>query len=508
MKRLWATLAVCALVAQVAISHSSAALAQDSAHDKALDAYVHGDRIETVKLYRQGAQAGDPRAQTSLGQMHEAGYGVPQDYAEAAKWYRLAAEQGHVDAQVKLANLYVDGRGVAQNHTEAAQWFRLAAEKDDTEAQTQLGYQYLEGLGVEQSYGKARKFLLPAAEQGKADAQYYLGTIFSKGLGVQPNDDKAAEWYHLAAEQGHAQAQYNLGRLYSTRRISGSVNVAVKWYREAAERNLAKAQRRLGLAYMRGRGVKADWVKALMWLSLAEAHGDIAAKAARFSLAQLMSNEQVAEAEGSAEAWLAAFHDRQERLMALLPDGTRVADSNPEVALKKAESALAHADYDEAFNWYLAAAEQGDSTAQYRLGTLYSKGLGVPQNYAQAARWFRRASQPSHSYPREELLALCETRGLLPAEFEKTVIWLHAAAEAGHLQGGADLAILYDCGLGVPQDKVAALMWYDIAAVVSGEEVKARYNDYAAQMTTAEVAGAKDRARAWLKAFHARRNSM
>ena len=190
--------------------------------------------------------------------------------------------------------------------------------------------------------------------------------------------------------------------------------------------------------------------------------------------------------------------------MALLPDGTRVADTSPEVALKRAESAMVQTNYDEALSWYLAAAEQGNSAAQYKLGVLYNEGRGVPRNYAQAARWFRRATEPSHSYPREDLLTLCKAPGVLPADFEKTVIWLHAAAEVGHLQGGAELGVLYDCGLGVPQDRITALMWYDIAAMVSGEDAKARYEDFAAQMNAAEVAEAEDRAQAWLKAFHAR----
>jgi Sel1 repeat len=37
-------------------------------------------------------------------------------------------------------------------------------------------------------------------------------------------------------------------------------------------------------------------------------------------------------------------------------------------------------------------AEQGDATAQSRLGDMYEDGHGVPQDYAEAVLWYRRAA--------------------------------------------------------------------------------------------------------------------
>ncbi len=37
-------------------------------------------------------------------------------------------------------------------------------------------------------------------------------------------------------------------------------------------------------------------------------------------------------------------------------------------------------------------AEQGNANAQFRLGFMYEKGLGVPQDYAQAHMWFDLAA--------------------------------------------------------------------------------------------------------------------
>ena len=49
-------------------------------------------------------------------------------------------------------------------------------------------------------------------------------------------------------------------------------------------------------------------------------------------------------------------------------------------------------DYAEAVKWYRMAAEQGDVTAQYSLGVMYSSVKGVPQDYVQAHMWFNLAA--------------------------------------------------------------------------------------------------------------------
>ena len=50
-------------------------------------------------------------------------------------------------------------------------------------------------------------------------------------------------------------------------------------------------------------------------------------------------------------------------------------------------------DYREALKWYRKAADQGNAAAQRNLGVMFGEGLGVPQDYAQALKWFRRAAQ-------------------------------------------------------------------------------------------------------------------
>ncbi len=40
----------------------------------------------------------------------------------------------------------------------------------------------------------------------------------------------------------------------------------------------------------------------------------------------------------------------------------------------------------------LSLAEQGNPTAQYRLGVMYDSGFGVTRDEAEAMKWYRRAA--------------------------------------------------------------------------------------------------------------------
>ena len=50
-----------------------------------------------------------------------------------------------------------------------------------------------------------------------------------------------------------------------------------------------------------------------------------------------------------------------------------------------------------AVNWCRLAAEQGNSNAQYNLGTMYRLGRGVTQNAAEAAKWYRIAAESENT---------------------------------------------------------------------------------------------------------------
>ena len=95
-------------------------------------------------------------------------------------------------------------------------------------------------------------------------------------------------------------------------------------------------------------------------------------------------------------------------------------------------------DYDTALKEFRPLAEQGDALAQFKLGRMYAKGRGVPQDYQEAAKWYR------------------------------------LAAEQGYAMAQGALGDTYRVGIGVPQDYGEAGKWYRLAADQGSDSESAR----------------------------------
>ena len=117
-------------------------------------------------------------------------------------------------------------------------------------------------LSVGQTASAQDSELLKRAQQGDASAQNNLGTAYKNGEGVIQDYAEAVRWYRLAAEQGHA-----------------------------------AAQSRLGVAFYRGEGTLKDLVSSYMWFNIAASLGVVSSGIARDSIAELMTLEQIAEAQ-------------------------------------------------------------------------------------------------------------------------------------------------------------------------------------------------------------------
>lgn len=63
-------------------------------------------------------------------------------------------------------------------------------------------------------------------------------------------------------------------------------------------------------------------------------------------------------------------------------------------------------DYVEAEKWFKKAAEQGHAQAQYELGEMYIRGLGVTKNEEDGLSWLRRAAEQGDTKARERLCAI------------------------------------------------------------------------------------------------------
>ncbi len=151
-------------------------------------------------------------------------------------------------------------------------------------------------------YATALRLFRPLAEQGNASAQNALGWMYRQASGVKQDFKEAMKWYRLAAEQGSAQAQYNLGVMYyQGSGVAKDFHEAMKWYRIAAAQGDAQAQYNLGFMYANGQGVPKDLLRGHMWWNIASEQGSIAAWATLKTISQMMTKEQIAEAQAMAQ---------------------------------------------------------------------------------------------------------------------------------------------------------------------------------------------------------------
>ena len=118
-------------------------------------------------------------------------------------------------------------------------------------------------------------------------------------------------------------------------------------------------------------------------------------------------------------------------------------------------------DYRTAYSEWQVAAEQGHAESQYRLGTMYEAGAGVPSDFLEASRWYRKAARQGHT-------------------------------SAQHMVG-----LTYAYGLGVPRDLDSAHMWFNLAADGGDPNAGDALTMVAARMSPEQIADARRLALEW-----------
>ena len=144
-----------------------------------------------------------------------------------------------------------------------------------------------------------------SADEGSADAQFYIGVLYDFGYIVEQDDQEAVKWYRRAAEQGQPDAQHNLGQMYFKGRGVEQVDQeAAVWFRRAAQQGNAIAQYNIGVMYAKGEGVLQDYNRAHMWANIGADNGHDVAVELRKTLEELMTPQQISNAQAMARACL------------------------------------------------------------------------------------------------------------------------------------------------------------------------------------------------------------
>ena len=392
------------------------------------------------------AQGGDVDYQYGVGSLYAGGLGVPRDPAAAFRWFERAARSGHGAAQTAIGAAYAKGEGVEADYIEAKAWLEKAAAKGYPIAEERLGWLYCQGFGVPKDLLKAIELYESSSKLGNPAAKYALAEIYESGEGVEADVGRATELYRSAAADDHPVALRRLAELLFSDDATVDKKEALAFCRRAVNAGDVEAIVDLGLAYEKGWGVEKDTKKASELYQKAQAQG---CKTAEIRLEELKPEVQyqrgVACMEGTtrhrdfalARAWFEKASEQGHvdatcRLAELLQNGLGGnVDIKRSISLYEQADAggsasaavdlgfiyfqgrKAEKDYDKARAYYERACAGFEKTPDtekwhalygyYRLGELYSGGMGVKKDPLIAARLFRFAAVHGNVYACHDL---------------------------------------------------------------------------------------------------------
>nr|WP_315489390.1 tetratricopeptide repeat-containing serine protease family protein [uncultured Rhodoferax sp.] len=151
------------------------------------------------------------------------------------------------------------------------------------------------------------------------------------------------------------------------------------------------------------------------------------------------------------------------------------------------------------FEWFLRAAEQGQSSAQNWVGVLHDSGDGVEKNAFEAIKWYRKAALQLEPNAQRNLGVRYAMGQGVARDDAEALKWLLSAAYLRDAVALEWVGSFYEHGRSVVPDPLAAYMWYSLLlarepASTSGKTALARV---AEKLTPAQITEAQTKAKQW-----------
>ncbi|MDF0665021.1 MAG: tetratricopeptide repeat protein [Nitrospira sp.] len=146
----------------------------------------------------------------------------------------------------------------------------------------------------------------------------------------------------------------------------------------------------------------------------------------------------------------------------------------PEALYHKASSHFSAGQVREGLELLSKAAGLGYPKAMSDLGALYSKGIGVPEDWEEAIKWWTRAAQIGDLGAIYNVGAYYYRRG----DFSMAFSWFSEAANRGLPEGMMSVGYMYVRGESVSQNRAEGLRWLRAAAKAGLPAAKNILNAY------------------------------
>lgn len=136
-------------------------------------------------------------------------------------------------------------------------------------------------------------------------------------------------------------------------------------------------------------------------------------------------------------------------------------------SLENGINAFNKGDYEKAFTIWEDLAKKGNKVAQYNLGYIYSKGLGVKINFKQSFEWYEKAflqyedlAKKGDAEAQNKIGDMYFYEQGVGQDYKKAALWYEKAANQGHKIAQYNTAYLYKKSY----KSEKAIKWYEKSA--------------------------------------------
>ena len=129
--------------------------------------------------------------------------------------------------------------------------------------------------------------------------------------------------------------------------------------------------------------------------------------------------------------------------------------------------------YEKALRLWLPIAEKDNADAQYNIGILYMKGLGVEKNEKTAFVWYKRSAANGNTDAMYNLGTMYNQGRVVIRSTKDAVKWWKKSAELGNASGQFNLGVVYAYGRRVKQNTEEALKWWKKSARQGNKDARA-----------------------------------
>lgn len=150
-----------------------------------------------------------------------------------------------------------------------------------------------------------------------------------------------------------------------------------------------------------------------------------------------------------------------------------------------------------AASWYEKAAELGFAPAQYRIGNMYEKGLGVDRDLQKARGWYEQAAEAGNASAMHNLAVLYAMGVDGPADNKLAAKWFVKAAELGVKDSQFNLGILAARGVGVEQSLEQSYKWFALVAKTGDNDAASKRDEIGKALKPEQLDRARASAELW-----------